>query len=1066
MGGRVASPTFVGRAEELALLEAARGRVADGEPAVVLVGGEAGVGKTRLIAELMGRCATDGTRVLSGGCMPVGDGDLPYAPIVEILRSLVREVGPGAVREFIGPSWPELARVVPALGESDHAGQTEQAAQARLFELLLGLLGRLSEQTQLVLVVEDLHWADRSTRDLLVFLVRNLRQERLPLVISYRNDEPGQQQLGPYLAELDRVGRVERIELSRLDQVQTGAQLAGILEAAPTADLLEAVFARSEGNPYFTEELLAVVRAGSGELPATLRDLLRGRAQRLPDHARQVLTVVAVAGRRVPHRLLVAVAGLDDQQLVEALRAAVANQLLVTESGEDGYRFRHALLREVIEADLLPGERARLHAGLARALTEQPELAGDSQAVAAAELAAHWDAAGDPTQALPAKVGAGLAADRARAFPEAQRHYERALQLWEQVSDPGRAAGLDQIELLTRAADAAGASGRTQRALVLLTTALDQLDPTDDPVRAALLHMRLGGQRWGAGDEPACLAALEKAARILPPEPSPERARVLAYHAKYLMLADRWRAAARRAEEALAVARTVGARAEEGHALDILGVCTRDIERLVEARRIAEELGNAEGIARAYLNLGSTLSRGGRQREALDVFRRGLTAARELGLERAMGSVLAVALAQTLFELGDWKESGRVVAEDLERGGIVPFRLHAVKRMLDLGRGDFPAAREQLELAVGLSPSPIEASWPLTSLAELAIWEGRYDDARAAVDQAVNVLQPLDPEEELPPTETAELPALGLRVEADCGELARAAHSAAGVQEARRRAEPLVAHAPSHDRTDWRSLGRLGALLCGARRGRVVPARGPAGPAAVARGRRDLGAAGGSVSGGVRPLPAGRSVACDPGASSPGPTRTPGRASDGGQAGGGAAAAGDRAARPTRPSPPRGAPGRRSGTRAAGLPGRVAWPYPPGNRGADAGGRRADQPADRPGAVHHPQDRQRPRLEDPRQAGGGRAWGGGRDRPPARPRQALILGLGLLSSPSPGSVTSRWQHRPRHPEALATPCSTGPRRRQHAKSCALRPLCDRAPASGTAPSNQRTCWSGERRGLI
>jgi DNA-binding NarL/FixJ family response regulator len=535
---------------------------------------------------------------------------------------------------------------------------------------------------------------------------------------------------------------------------------------------------------------LAAVQAGSGELPATLRDLVRGRVQTLPERAQQVLEVVAVAGRRVSHRLLAAVASVDEQ-LVGALRAAVGSQLLVTVPGEDGYEVRHALLREVIEADLLPGERARLHAGLARALTDWPELAEGSPAVAAAELAAHWDAAGDPTRALPARVGAGLAADRARAFPEAHRHYERALRLWDQVSDPGRAAGLDRVELLTRAADAAGASGRIQHALVLLTTALDQLDPTDDPVRVALLHMRLGGQRWGAGDESACLAALEESVRILPAAPSPERA--LAYHAQYLMLADRWREAARRAEEALAVARAVGARAEEGHALDILGVCTRDIERLVEARRIAEEVGNAEGIARAYLNLGSTLSTGGRQREALDVFRRGLTAARELGLERAMGSVLAVALAQTLFELGDWEESGRVLAEALERGGVVPFRLHAVKGMLDLGQGDFPAAREQLELAVGRSPSPIEAIWPLTSLAELAIWEGRYDDARAVVDQAVNVLQPLGPEEELPPTETAQIPALGLRVEADCGELARAARSAAGVEEGRRRAEPLLA---------------------------------------------------------------------------------------------------------------------------------------------------------------------------------------------------------------------------------------------------------------------------------
>jgi predicted ATPase len=221
MGGRMASPTFIGRIKELELLEATRRRAADAEPAVVLVGGEAGVGKTRLVAELIARAA-DGTRVLVGGCVPVGDGALPYAPIVEALRILLSDVGVGAVRELVGPAWPEIARLVPALGEPDRSGLSDQIAQARLFELLLGLFGRLSEQGPLVLVVEDLHWADRSTRELLAFLIRNLRLERLLLVMTYRNDEPGQQRLGPYLAELDRAGRVERLQLRTGMAVRAG----------------------------------------------------------------------------------------------------------------------------------------------------------------------------------------------------------------------------------------------------------------------------------------------------------------------------------------------------------------------------------------------------------------------------------------------------------------------------------------------------------------------------------------------------------------------------------------------------------------------------------------------------------------------------------------------------------------------------------------------------------------------------------------------------------------------------------------------------------------------------
>jgi DNA-binding CsgD family transcriptional regulator/tetratricopeptide (TPR) repeat protein len=793
MGGRVASPIFVGRVEELQRLEAARKRAADGDPAVVLVGGEAGIGKTRLVAELTSRCANDGTRVLAGGCVPVGDGALPYAPIVEAMRTLAADVGVGAVRELVGPSWRELARLLPALGAPETGSPPDQAAQTRLFELLLGLLGRLAEQAPLVVVVEDLHWADHSTRDLLAFLVRNLRRERILLVVTYRNDEPGQQQLGPYLAELDRGGRVERLELLRLDQVQTGVQLGGILGAVPTADLVEEVFARSEGNPFFTEELLAVVHADSGALPATLRDLLRGRVQTLPTRAQRVLEVIAVAGRRVAHRLLAAVAGLSDAQLDQALRAAVANQLLVTAPGEDGYRLRHALLREVINADLLHGERARLHADLAQTLTEQPELGDGSPAVAAAEVAAHWDAAGEPTRALPARVQAGLAAERAHAFPEAQRHYERALELCGQVLQPEALAGMDRVELLTKAADAAGFAAQAQHAVELLTEALRQLDSGVDPVRVALIYVRLGGQRWHVGDESGCLAALDQAVQIMPAEPSAEHARVLGYLAQWLMMANRHRDAVSRAKQALAVARRVGARAEEGHALDILGSCTLDIGYLEEARRIAEEVGNAEGIVRAYLNLSSTLWDIGQLREAYKVSLRGLAVARELGLECALGSVLTAHVTAELFEFGDWMESDRVLAGALDRDTWSAAVLHAIKGLLELGRGDLQAAREHLELAGRLDPLPAAGDFVFAGLVGLALQEGRHDEARAIVDQAVSAVERLDAGEDPAPLGYTGVYALGLQVEADSAELARAARSGAAVLLARRRAEPLIA---------------------------------------------------------------------------------------------------------------------------------------------------------------------------------------------------------------------------------------------------------------------------------
>ena len=792
----MASPTFVGRLEEVELLEAARRRAANGEPAVVLVGGEAGVGKTRLVAELAARCVADGTRVLIGGCVPVGGDGLPYAPIVEALRPLPAELGVATVRELGGPSWRELTRLLPSLGEPD-AGPPGQAAQARLLELLLGLLARLSEQTPIVVVVEDLHWSDQSTRDLLAFLVRNLRQNRILLVVTYRSDEPRSDRLGPWLAELDRVGPVQRLQLARLDRAQTAAQLVGILGAAPPADLVDAVFGRSEGNPFFTEELLAAVRAGSSELPATVGDLLRGRVQMLPERAQQVLGVAAVAGQRVPHRLLASVVGLDDQDLLQALRVVVAHQLLVTRPEEDGYQFRHALLQEVVNADLLPGERAQLHAAYAHALTQRPELAGESPAVRAAELAIHWEAAGEATQALPARVQAGLAAERARAFAEADRHYQRALALWEQVADPGRPAGLDWVDLLTRAAEVAGFTGTTERAVELLEQALDQVDQADEPVRAAMLLRLLGGHRHTALDHGAALAAYAQAEQLLAAEaPSAERAHVLADYAHGLVETDRPREAIPRCEDAIAVARLVGARAEEARALCVLASCLDDPAELdrrialhLEARRLAEEVGDAQTVIDTYGELAFTLARAGRDRDALADAQDGYRRARQLGLEHAVGSYVAYNLAWQLLAAGQWAECERFTADLLAADNWAAPDLHAIRAQLLTRLGNFAAAREHLDhvdrVSHGRDPAWLER-------AELALWERNHEAASAAVAEGLG-WRPITsrPEGGLSHHSSPSY-ALALRVAADQAERAGSRRATDELAEIRRRTEPIA----------------------------------------------------------------------------------------------------------------------------------------------------------------------------------------------------------------------------------------------------------------------------------
>jgi DNA-binding CsgD family transcriptional regulator/tetratricopeptide (TPR) repeat protein len=735
--------------------------------------------------------------VLTGGGLPAGGDGLPYAPIVEALRPLPGQLGVGAVRRLVGPSWSELARLLPTLGKPA-TGPTGQAAQARLFELLLGLLGRLGEHAPVTLVVEDLHWADRSTRQLLAFLIRNLRSERLLLLATHRSDEPRPDRLGPYLAELHRAGRVERLELTRLDRAATAAQLTGILGASPTDDLVDAVFIRSEGNPFFTEELLAAVQAGSGALPATTRDLLQGRVEGLAELARWVVGVAAVAGRQVSHRLLAAVAGLDDRQLDTALREAVARQLLVMGPGEDGYQFRHALLREVVEADLLPGERARLHANYAHALTHRPELGAASPAVPTAELAAHWDAAGEPVRALPARVQAGLTAERARAFAEARRHYERALQLWEQVGDPGRPAGLDRVDLLARAAEAAAFTGATQHAVGLLEDALGRLDPSAEPVRAAVLLARLGEDRRVAGEEAGALAALAQAERLVAgAAPSAERARVLAACAYGLLLSFEFEQAIARAKEAIGAARAVGARAEEAKALRVLatslanvGEMDRAITLALQARHLAEQVGDAETVMATYWTVDKVLDWAGRERDALQEAEQGYRRARELGLERAMGSFVAAGLAYILLNSGRWAECERLTREPLASDSWGAFNLRVFQGVLLARRGEFLAAREQLDLALRLSPPFFRGSaWD--GLAESALWAGRHDQAATAVAEGLHWWAQRD--HDLAHPDYSRWYPLALRLEADRAERAAARHADEEAASARRRAAPLLA---------------------------------------------------------------------------------------------------------------------------------------------------------------------------------------------------------------------------------------------------------------------------------
>jgi DNA-binding CsgD family transcriptional regulator/tetratricopeptide (TPR) repeat protein len=751
MSRRVTSPVFVGRTTELDLLESALERAAAGRPAFAFVGGESGVGKTRLLREFEGRAGARGAHVLLGQCLELGGAQIPYAPLVAALRPLARgldaveaETLPAATRNALAELLPELG------GTGTRADEEPRARQGRLFEGLLALLERLGRSAPVLLAIEDFHWADGSTRDFINFLVRSARQESLCLVVTYRSDELHRRHpLRPLLAELERAAGVERIALERFDRAELVEQLAGILAAPPSDDLAERLYCRSHGNPLYTEELLAASEdADTWLLPETLRDVLIARVERLSPAAQAVVRIAAVVDRPVTHGLLEAVADLPPGELMDGAREAVAHQVLVIEEANT-YAFRHALVGEAVHGDLIPGEDTELHARIAAAIDVRPELLGDvTEATVAAELACHWKNAHELSRSLGASVRAGMAAKRVYAYEVAQRQFERALQLWERVPDAAERAGMDHAAVLRHAATCASARGEASRAIALIRDALDKVDSDADPARAVELYQRLGHYLRQAGSGHESFAPFDRAVELLPPGPSDARARVLEERAKVEMLLGDFDQARDTVTQAIADARTVGAELAEVRGLITLGFTqaglgdeTKGIATLRAAHARAGEVASPADRSRATVNLSEALDLAGHTEEALAVVEAGLEEARARPEPTTFDAFLAVQAVGLLIRLGRLEEArarlpSRVPGEASAYAGIF---WRDTRARLALLAGDLPGLRAELSALQGLSGSAAEPQWiePRTDMeVELALREDRVDDARELLRRA------------------------------------------------------------------------------------------------------------------------------------------------------------------------------------------------------------------------------------------------------------------------------------------------------------------------------------------
>ncbi len=756
VGANVVSPVFIGRHEELAALTRLLDRARSQGPAFALIGGEAGVGKTRLARELAELAAGQGCCVLTGQCVELGGEGLPLAPLVDALRTLARTMPLDQLADVLGPAAPALSRLLPELAQvmaaapGEPAGRSpagvlaplagEDMSKAQLLEHVLGTLDRLSGVRPVLFTVEDLHWADRSTLDLVAFLVRSARQSRVMITVTYRSDELHRRHpLRPLLTSWERDRSIARIDLSRFSRDEVAAQLGAILDRAPAPAVADTVFDRSGGNAYLVEELAGAVAAGGdpADLPPSLGDVLLSRVDALSADGQRLLRTASVAGRAVPEPLLAQVAGLDEAQLYTALREAVDSHLLVIDPSGHGYAFRHALTRDAVYEDMLPGERVRLHAAYGAALERDPALTGDE--ADAATLAYHWYAALDLPRALPASVDAAMRAMTAGAPAEALRLLERALEIWPRVPDAETRTGLDRVEVSRLAANAAYRYGTLDRALSLLADALAELPETDDGSlpgdrsrRALLLARYAVVQRDGSAPEEAT-ETLRRALALLPPDQvTRAHAVVLATLASAQVRADELADAAKTARLALDAARAAGAREAEadaavtlGSALTYLDSAEAGLSSLRDGLRTAlalsdqasqtgragpsspamlaeeSELGGSERTVialRAYINLSDVLEMLGQHAAAVETAEAGTALAARAGMSRTLGSYLVGNTAEPLIRLGRWDEADELTARSLAAlpEGVFSATLHGLRAELAALRGRYDEAAREL----------------------------------------------------------------------------------------------------------------------------------------------------------------------------------------------------------------------------------------------------------------------------------------------------------------------------------------------------------------------------------
>jgi DNA-binding CsgD family transcriptional regulator len=765
---RAVSPNFVGRTIELRSLRSAFSDTASGALRTVIIDAEAGGGKSRLIGEFIASLGSD-ARVLEGNCVEQGEGVLPYAPITAGLRRFVRRQGVSYVEDLLeGSGTTELATLLPEFGAPADTGDPTMA-RGRLFEVLLRLLERLAERDHLVVVVEDLHWADPGTIDLLTFLLRNLQQASVMVVITLRSEVANPaHRLGSFLGELASRDSTSRLTLPHLSRSEVADQIEGILGRKPDPATTASIFDRGGGVPLFTEALLTSEGQLRSGVPQSLRALLLRVVMDLPDATQQTLRAAAIGGRAVEHEVLASVLGKDDRAVTDLLRPAVDASVLLNEI--DSYAFRHDLIRQAIKDDVLPGERTAVHRAFAQALESiSPE---PPYHLWLARIALHWRGAHDYARAASAAWGAAAEA-RARGDHATQlQMLDQVLGVWTRADDPAATLGVDRVAVIELAADAACWSTETQRGLALAEAALELLDPHWDADRfAAMLLQRasMRRQQLQAGHVDDLETALQ-----LAQVPSRGRAEILGQLSRAML--DQGR-----------VAEASGLAAELSRVADVLQDTHYQIEASITAGQLVSRAGgDATDVLRAATDAARHIGSGwldalaslalcqahnelGDHAAAIATGRPALLRARASGMIEYMGPSLTGQVAHAMVASGQLNEAADLIDEML---GLGPspygqFHLLLAQGHVAAARGEREALAQTVEsleaLASGSDPEGARSPALLQLRIEFLLLSG---DVGAALAAAVSATEKID---DLHPRQAWSLVTTGMRALADVG---------------------------------------------------------------------------------------------------------------------------------------------------------------------------------------------------------------------------------------------------------------------------------------------------------